>query len=336
MLTNDLLTVKTANEWLRESKELPAPRMLFGDFWLEGELAILFADTGKGKSILAVQLAEAIARGRPVEPLQNTAEPQKVLYLDFELTAKQFEMRYSADRDPSSTDAYLHRHYKFSPNFTRVEIDLDNAAVPDGFRTFDEYLHASVESVVRDTGAKVLIVDNITFLKPSNLTAHEAVPLMRELKRLKNQLGLSILVLAHTPKRYARSRPISINDLQGSKTLANLADNIFAVGESRRLSAERYIKHIKPRSTELLYSSAHVPIFDITKVDGNFLSFKFYAYDTEEALLDERLSATEWETIEQIGRLSASGLTVRQIADQLELPRSTVHRKLQMHTHRGK
>jgi len=51
---------------------------LFGEFWLEGELAILFADTGKGKSLLAVQIAESIARGRPIGPLEMTGRPQTV------------------------------------------------------------------------------------------------------------------------------------------------------------------------------------------------------------------------------------------------------------------
>jgi len=264
----------------------------------------------------------------------NTAEPQKVVYLDFELSAKQFEMRYSADHDPASKDGYLHKHYKFSPNFHRVEIDM-NATMPEGFRTFDDYLHSAIERLLRGTEAKILIVDNITFLKRSNETTREALPLMKELKRLKKELGLSILVLAHTPKRMV-TRPISINDLQGSKVLSNFADNIFAIGESRRLNGERYIKQIKQRSTELLYSSAHVPIFDILKVDGNFLSFKFYGYEPESELLAELMEKREWESIDQIAKLAADGLSVREIAEQLDVPKSTVHRKLQMHERKGK
>src|SRR6476619_4312838 len=80
--------VRRAKEWRAEAKERPAPRMLFGEFWLEGELAIMFADTGQGKSILAVQIAESLAAGRSIEPLRCTAAAQKVLYFDFELTDK--------------------------------------------------------------------------------------------------------------------------------------------------------------------------------------------------------------------------------------------------------
>ena len=81
-----LLGVKTANDWMRMAADKPVPKMLFGEFWLEGELGVMFADTGKGKSILAVQMAEAIARGTGFETLKTTAQAQTVLYLDFELT----------------------------------------------------------------------------------------------------------------------------------------------------------------------------------------------------------------------------------------------------------
>jgi len=49
-----LFTVKTANRWIEQAKTRPIPQMLFGEFWFEGELCILFADTNLGKSILVV------------------------------------------------------------------------------------------------------------------------------------------------------------------------------------------------------------------------------------------------------------------------------------------
>ena len=89
----EIFSIKSANEWIRAAKKKPVPKLLFGEFWLEGELAILFADTGKGKSLLAVQIAESIARGRPIGPFEMTGRPQTVLDLEFERSDKQFEMR---------------------------------------------------------------------------------------------------------------------------------------------------------------------------------------------------------------------------------------------------
>jgi hypothetical protein len=56
-----LFTVKTASRWIEQAKTRPIPKMLFGEFWFEGELCILFADTNLGKSILAVQIGNSIS-----------------------------------------------------------------------------------------------------------------------------------------------------------------------------------------------------------------------------------------------------------------------------------
>src|SRR5689334_13515586 len=88
----ELVVVKKINDWILESRGRPVPKMLFGEFWLEGELAVLAGDSGAGKSILGMQIAESIARGQAIEPLAMTAKAQKVLYLDLKLSPKQFEM----------------------------------------------------------------------------------------------------------------------------------------------------------------------------------------------------------------------------------------------------
>ncbi len=53
---DNMLDVRPANEWLESTDCKPAAKPLFGDLWKEGELAIMFADTGLGKSILTVQI----------------------------------------------------------------------------------------------------------------------------------------------------------------------------------------------------------------------------------------------------------------------------------------
>ncbi len=157
--------------------------MLFGKFWYEGELCILFADSNLGKSILAVQIANAISIGESMEPFTYEAEAQPVLYFDFELTEKQFEARYSSNyRD----------HYDFSSNFFRAELNPDTD-IPPGFKDFDEYLSACLERSIVQTGSKVLVIDNLTYLRGENEKAKDALPLMKHLKALKNRYGLSIL-----------------------------------------------------------------------------------------------------------------------------------------------
>ncbi len=263
-----LFTVKTANRWIEQAKSRPIPKMLFGEFWFEGELCILFADTNLGKSILAVQIGNSLSTGKQIPGFVLEAPKQPILYFDFELTDKQFENRYSKK---------FEQHYEFDKNFLRVEIDPD-AITPEG-QTFEDFLNHSLERSITETGTKVLIIDNLTYLKNETERAKDALPLMRHLKALKNKYGLSILALAHTPKRDL-SKPITRNDLQGSKMLMNFCDSSFSVGESSIDKSLRYLKQIKQRNTEQIYSEENVCVFQISK-PSNFLQFEFLNFGTE-------------------------------------------------------
>ena len=77
-----MFSVKTANLTIQEAANRPNPVPLWLTLWYQGEVCCLFADSNLGKSIYAVQIAAAIA------------EERKVLYFDFELSDKQFQLRY--------------------------------------------------------------------------------------------------------------------------------------------------------------------------------------------------------------------------------------------------
>lgn len=264
----DLLEVKTANKWIEQASRRPIPRMLFSEFWFEQELCILFADTNVGKTILAVQIADSISRGQSIPGFKLETKAQKVIYCDFELNDKQFQSRYSRNYEYP---------YQFSDNFLRVEINPDADFPEDA--SFEFALSNAIERVITDTGAKIVIIDNITYLRHENERAKDALPLMKHLKRLKNKYNLSLLVLAHTPKRDL-TKPLTRNDLQGSKVLMNFCDSSFAIGESSSDSSFLYIKMIKVRSTEHIYDSYNIMVCQITKPD-NFLHFNFLHLDSE-------------------------------------------------------
>ncbi len=264
----DLLEVKTANKWIEQASKRPIPRMLFSEFWFEQELCILFADTNVGKTILAVQIADSISRGQSIPGFKLETKAQKVIYCDFELNDKQFQSRYSRNYEVP---------YQFSDNFLRVEINPDADFPEDA--SFEFALSNAIERVITDTGAKIVIIDNITYLRHENERAKDALPLMKHLKRLKSKYNLSLLVLAHTPKRDL-TKPLTRNDLQGSKVLMNFCDSSFAIGESSSDSSFRYIKMIKVRSTEHIYDSYNIMVCQITKPD-NFLHFNFLHLDSE-------------------------------------------------------
>lgn len=88
LLSNNtsLFTTLPANTWIKQAKSRPIPKMLFSEFWYERELCILFSDTNLGKSILAVQIANSISKGKHIPGFKLEARKQPVLYFDFELT----------------------------------------------------------------------------------------------------------------------------------------------------------------------------------------------------------------------------------------------------------
>lgn len=315
-----LFTIQDANLWIENAKLRPVPRMLFGELWFEGELCILFADTGKGKSILAVQIADAISKGAAVENFTLEANGQTILYFDFELSDKQFEARYSTKQGD-----YFTNHYAFDRNFKRGEIN-QSSFLPDGFKDFESYLNFSLEYEIAETGARVLIVDNITYLKTATETAKDALPLMKELIRLKKKFNLSILALAHTPKRDL-SRPLTVNDLQGSKMLSNFADSIFAIGESAKDKNLRYLKQIKARNTEIIYDAENVATCQVAKPD-NFLMFEFLNFGSEREHLKALSETDKADLIQQVKNLSALGESQRTIAKELRISLTSVNRYL--------
>ena len=262
-----LLKVETANEAIRRAASQPVPKMLFSECWFQHELCFLFADTGLGKSILAVQIADSITMGRPIAGFKMEADPQPVLYLDFELSEKQFQNRYSED---------YRENYRFSERFHRLHVDRDKI---DTSEDFEDDLKADIETAIKETGATVIIIDNITWVKTETEKARDALPLMKYLKGLQRIYQLSILILAHTPK-IAESSPISVNDMAGSKHLMNFVDSAFALGRSHKDGGLRYLKQVKVRACEAVFTSHNVAVMRIEK-DRTFTCFRVMDYTTE-------------------------------------------------------
>ena len=321
----DYFVVRGGNDWMDRSKSQPIPKKLFGEFWFENELCILFADTNVGKSILAVQIADAISRGADADDggvLKNTVPAQKVVYFDFELTAKQFEARFS-ETVPGS-DEYTN-HYLWHANFYRAEINPETADI-GGHAKFEDFLNAALEATIESSGAKVLVVDNLTYLRDETENARNALPMMKYLKKLKSKYGLSILALAHTPKRDS-SKPLGRNDLQGSKMIINFCDSSFAIGESARQPGVRYLKQIKARNTEIIYHTENVLMAAVEK-DVNFLKFKFGETAEESEHLRVFTDQVRDAIKQQVKELSASGLSNRKIAAKLGISHMSVGRYL--------
>jgi archaellum biogenesis ATPase FlaH len=317
--SDSILTYKKANEWIEAAKLRPNPKKLFGTFWFENEVCILFADTNVGKSILAMQISHSISKGEKVEGFDLESESQKVLYFDFELSDKQFQIRYTNEENQA---------FKFDENLIRVEINSDSLFEED--IPFEEALINSLVSLIEKTNAKVLIIDNLTYLSAENEKAKDALPLMKKLKKIKNKYGLSLLILAHTPKRDA-SKGITKNDLSGSKMLINFCDSAFAIGESFQKNGLRYLKQIKVRNAIFEYDLNNIVLCQIKKSDS-FLLFEYLGLDSEQKHLRIVTEKEKSNMIANAIELNKQGYSNVEIGKQLVISEGTVRNWLKKHT----
>jgi hypothetical protein len=295
------IELQSANDAIIEAREMPNPIRLYPPFWNEGEIACLFADSNVGKSILAVQIADHIALNfRRV-----------VHYYDFELTKKQFQMRYTVEQTSKS--------YIFSPYLRRPVVAVEG----DIAGNEDSLMNAIEQAAVSDQ-CSVIIIDNLTCLCNNSESGDTAGRFMARLMELKKRLGLSVLVIAHTPKRDL-SQPITQNDLAGSKRLFNFFDSVFAMGKSAHDNT-RYIKQIKTRMGILEHGIDNVLTGQVVQYDDGFLCFEASVTCDERHLLKAPDPEAANKRREEALKLHAEGFSIRKIAEILGVSKSVIGR----------
>ena len=295
------LPYATGNKWIEMGRLLANPIYFFFRMIVQFEINIIFSAANSGKSLLLVQIAEDIAR------------VEKVLIVDCELSTKQFQMRY--------TNLETGAVHVFPDNFLRAEIDpdlLDDVALEDAI--FD-----SVEQAAQD-GIKVICIDNLTFICTDAEKAEVTIKFMRRLIKLKKKYELTLIIVAHTPKRDP-SKPITRDDLSGSSKLMALIDNALAVGLSAKDTQLRYVKTVKFRDDEFPYPAERVAVYRIDKEDC-YTRFVYQGREDEQDHLRKKNQFTEMEDMQEFIDMEARQMSLREMSEETGIARSTIHRKL--------
>jgi predicted ATP-dependent serine protease len=314
--------LRSAKQRMEEARNLPPISQLFGQIWQKGELHFIFADTGAGKSILGVQIADALAKGRDVLPgIRNENEPLKIIYHDYELSDRQFFQRYSENG----------QDYEFSDNLFIDNLDWPLLMAENPGTPFVELIQEKIKYDVETHQAQILIIDNITFLHVHNSTdTQTALEIMRFLDSLKREFSISILVFAHCPK-VALNTPITINHFAGSKMLPNFADGVSTIGKSEQAANIRYIKQIKPsRNGEMIFERDNVITLQLN-TENSFLHFDFLRYESEFNHLQIKENEVDDRKLQVID-LHNGGESVREIAKITGISKSTVANWIKSHT----
>lgn len=318
---NKLQQIRTSIQRMEDAKNQPHIKQLCGMIWQTNELHVLFADTGVGKSLLAVSIVDAITKGTRILNLENEHPALPAIYYDFELSDRQYKKRYSNEAGAE---------YPFSETFYIDSINFAELYEVYEKTSLMEMLLGRIRYDLEKTGAKVLVLDNITYLNTqSTQDTQIALEVMRGLNEIKKEFDISILILAHTPKRF-NNTPISLIDLAGSKHLSNFADSVSAIGRSSQGNNIRYWKQVKPsRSGELIFDTDNVLVMKIVKHD-TFLTMEFVDYESEYDHLIQETGNKETGNKEtpaavfKVAKLLKDELSYENIAKQLGISKGTI------------
>lgn len=297
-----IFAAKSGNSWIEDCINMAAPIIFFFGLIVQYEITALFGPTGSGKTIFAMMIAEEIARFF------------KVMYIDLELSAKQFQMRFS---DPETGLIHV-----FPDNFIRAEIDPDLITRED----LELEILDSIETAAGQ-GISFFVLDNITFACNDSEKGATAGQFMMRLIRLKKKYNLTIICVAHTPK-IKGYEPLTTSHMAGSAKLMNFFDEGIAIGKSARDANLRYVKQVKTRSIPMTYDEENVIIYEVTKASG-ILTYDFKGHGNENDHLKHGNPAEDLDEIYAILRLQKQGMSQREIAKTLEISLGKVQRRLE-------
>ena len=302
-----LFDIHTANEVIELAINQPDPVQLYSPLILENEFIICFADTGVGKTVYCSQIAMEIA-----------SKGYVTLFLDLELSRKQFQKRYTSEDGVP---------YKLPNNLYRLDF-ARLKKIPKGI-TYEDYFFDSLIYAIKKTGAKVIFLDNLTKLAAGDTdSAKAAIPILERLNELKANEGLTIIVLEHN-KKVDTTRPIHLNDLQGSKMKSNLVDAVFTIGRSVKDKNLRYIKQIKVRDGEVIYDTENVKVCELSKSNG-YLSFTDIGFESEFEHLKQPTENDRDNLIEKVKELSGKRKSQREISFELGISLGAVNKYLKI------
>ncbi|MGB2752079.1 MAG: AAA family ATPase [Pyrinomonadaceae bacterium] len=305
-----MFEVRPANAAMRTEP----PVDLVPGLWRTGELALLIGEPGIGKSLLAVQIAESIARGvgvlaalpthaaqsgvpSPVtRPSSLVPKAQQVLLLDLDQTDAQFAERYTC---PSPIPGKLPVRYRFSPKLIRPSY-RDFGSIPEEFNgSLTKFFDASIDQAIAESGAKVIIIDNLAALTPyaRNNSAH--IRMLNSLKLTATTHNLSILVIHTALPRRRPGRPSSSPTYEGGvaasrrrggslpdplsanfplstfhSQLSAIADSVMSLNPTTYGPEYRYIKLLKSKNSPPVGVSAALPTHAAAGVDPDVLVFQ--------------------------------------------------------------
>ena len=261
----DIITTQNGQSILadHESESFQAPKELFGSYLYQGELGLLVGNDNESLSILANDIAFFVGGGG--HEWTNFESPKlPTLYVDTQMTAQQFAQRYQGA-------------FNYVPTtYARASVD---ALSVDGKKVLSAIISQIIKMQGNNNSPKFVIIDHVS---PPLFKIAEIKTFVRELKAVKEQYGLTVLLVSNCLKK--NKKPIVEDTLGTSKVILSFVDSAFAIGSSLQGDDIRYIKQLKARECQKEDSVMTVRI-----KNEPYLSFKYIEMTNEKIHIDPKV-----------------------------------------------
>ena len=283
-----ILTLHEFMDW-----HIPPREHLLYPVMPEQGLILLYAPRGLGKTYVALGMGLAVAAGRKLFNWDGR-RARRILYIDGEMPARAMQERLG------KLAKSLNLSEEVLNNFSLITPDIQNRPMPnlatqDGQETLDPYLK----------DVDLLVIDNIaTLCRAGRENDTESwLPVQGWLLDLRRR-GISVLVVHHAGKN---------GDQRGTSAKEDIMDTVINLRRPKDYQTEegaRFEVHLtKARG---LSGSEARPFEAQLCDDGEALSWLVKDIEDREA--------------EAVRELLDQGLSIREIAKELDLSKSNVHR----------
>lgn len=295
-IEDDIAMPRKVNDVMAAAAKAGPARALFDRFWQMGEMLLLFGAAGVGKSLMAVRLADALARGRPIAGFDMPKRRHRVLYVDLTLSEAQFQRRYTPELQGA-------KPYRFAERFSYERPG------------HDEDLCTWVRKMVRKYAFEVIIIDDLSAVMRTNDGTFDSLRIVRDLKRLSHETGVAIMVLADSMP--SRRQDLSEADLRRSSILCGVADSVLGLGSY----GHGHMKLVHFRSHGVVKWGNLNPIG--CAIVRNKHGVPDFVFDERFA---PRLKFERCALICEVNKLVGDGLTFREIAEKMGFSKSRAAR----------
>lgn len=206
------------------NSNLEEPTWVIDGLVLENGITVLGGSPGSLKSYLALTMGIGVASGTHIIGRKTKQLP--VLYLDFE----------------NGTAIMLIRTKKLLAGYN---LDVNPCL------TFEFSSDINLEEIVKDTGAKLVIIDSLVRITRGDEDKSSTMNVIHhQLKSISKKYGISWLLLHHERKsQQGFDKKNDIDDLRGSGDLGAFSDSILMV---RKIDTDVYqLKQVKNRTGAL-------------------------------------------------------------------------------------